>query len=222
MSRRIVAAVAIIAMALVSSPCCVSASSDFDAVPEISFAELSSSSSDSQHHKAKTGQWWLESAPWFLPPPPEWGPMPVTMYTSYYHKPAPGPVHLDYAAGIPLPQADALNLARKTYPQAPFSLMEVSATTHTENKNNNKNNGHSLAETQAEASVDMGLATSVDTSAEVDMEYAVQAALNNEMVDERTAEALIPAHRSASEIEQALRELSQGAEGLITKITATF
>jgi len=219
-----IAAVAVMAMALVSSTShttCVSASSDFDSVPELSFAELSSSSSDSQHHKAKTGQWWLESAPWFLPPPPEWGPMPVTMYTSYYHKPAPGPVHLDYAAGIPLPQADALNLARKTYPQAPFSLMEVSATTHTENSE--KKDAHvSLAETQAEASADLGLATTVDTSAEVDMEYAVQAALNNEMVDEKTAEALIPKHRSAAEIENALRELSQGAEGLITKITATF
>ena len=209
----------------------MSASADFDSVPELSFAELSSSSSssssDSQHHKAKAGQWWLDSAPWFLPPPPEWGPMPVTMYTSYYHKPAPGPVHMDYAAGVPLPQADALNLARKTYPQAPFSLMEVASTaqtTHEEsNTNNNFNHEHpSLTETQAEASVDSGLATTVEAEVGVDMEYAVQAALNNEMVDERTAEALIPAHRSAAEIEQAFRELTQGAEGLINRITATF
>jgi len=221
MSRRILAAVAMVAMVMVSSSStAVVASSEFDSVPELSFAELSSSSSssDSQHHKAKAGQWWLDSAPWFLPPPPEWGPMPVTMYTSYYHKPAPGPVHLDYAAGIPLPQADALNLARKTYPQAPFSLMEVAATATTTNTNNNQH----VSQTEAEATVDMGLATSVDAEAEVDMEYAVEAAKNNEMVDEKTAEALIPQHRSAQEIEDALRELTQGAEGLISKITATF
>ena len=86
--------------------------------------------------KAKEGgQWWLEKAPWFLPPPPEWGPMPVTMYTSYYHKPV-HPHHLDYAHGIPLPHAEALNLARRTYPQPPFeqsaggeaSFMEVGST----------------------------------------------------------------------------------------------
>lgn len=86
-----------------------------------------------QHRAKEGGQWWLEKAPWFLPPPPEWGPMPVTMYTSYYHRPTT-PAHLDYAHGIPLPHADALNLARRTYPQPPYeqsagaSFMEVAST----------------------------------------------------------------------------------------------
>lgn len=38
------------------------------------------------------GDWWLEDVPWFLPPPPEWGPMPPTMYTSFYHKPRHPPL----------------------------------------------------------------------------------------------------------------------------------
>jgi len=33
------------------------------------------------------GEWWVKDPPWFLPPPPEWGPMPPTMYTSFFHKP---------------------------------------------------------------------------------------------------------------------------------------
>jgi hypothetical protein len=33
------------------------------------------------------GEWWVKDVPWFLPPPPEWGPLPPTMYTSYYHRP---------------------------------------------------------------------------------------------------------------------------------------
>jgi hypothetical protein len=76
--------------------------------------------------KGKGDQWWLKKAPWFLPPPPEWGPMPVTMYTSYYHKPT-HPFHQDYAHGIPLPQAAALNLARHTYPQPPFEVQQAAA-----------------------------------------------------------------------------------------------
>jgi len=35
----------------------------------------------------KGGEWWVKDVPWFLPPPPEWGPLPPTMYTSYYHRP---------------------------------------------------------------------------------------------------------------------------------------
>jgi len=33
------------------------------------------------------GEWWVKDPPWFLPPPPEWGPMPPTMYTSFFHRP---------------------------------------------------------------------------------------------------------------------------------------
>lgn len=78
--------------------------------------------------QAKEGdQWWLQKAPFFLPPPPEWGPMPVTMYTSYYHKPTAGYSHLDYAHGIPLPHADALGMARRTYPQPPFEQPQAGA-----------------------------------------------------------------------------------------------
>jgi len=29
----------------------------------------------------------VKDPPWFLPPPPEWGPMPPTMYTSFFHRP---------------------------------------------------------------------------------------------------------------------------------------
>jgi len=31
--------------------------------------------------------WWLANAPWFLPPPPEWGPIKPQMYSTYYFKP---------------------------------------------------------------------------------------------------------------------------------------
>jgi len=43
--------------------------------------------SDSAHKVGAGGEWWVKDPPWFLPPPPEWGPMPPTMYTSYFHKP---------------------------------------------------------------------------------------------------------------------------------------
>ena len=33
------------------------------------------------------GLWWLKNAPWFLPPPPEWGPIKPEMYANYYYKP---------------------------------------------------------------------------------------------------------------------------------------
>lgn len=36
--------------------------------------------------------WWLANAPWFLPPPPEWGPIKPEMYAQYYFK----PVHHQY------------------------------------------------------------------------------------------------------------------------------
>lgn len=38
------------------------------------------------------GEWWLKNVPWFLPPPPEWGPMAPEMYESYYNQ----PVHQPY------------------------------------------------------------------------------------------------------------------------------
>ncbi len=38
------------------------------------------------------GLWWLKAAPWFLPPPPEWGPIKQEMYANYYYK----PVHRNY------------------------------------------------------------------------------------------------------------------------------
>jgi len=38
--------------------------------------------------RARAGdEWWVKDPPWFLPPPPEWGPMPPTMYTSFFHRP---------------------------------------------------------------------------------------------------------------------------------------
>ncbi len=36
--------------------------------------------------------WWLANAPWFLPPPPEWGPIKPEMYAQYYFK----PIHHNY------------------------------------------------------------------------------------------------------------------------------
>lgn len=36
--------------------------------------------------------WWLANAPWFLPPPPEWGPIKPQMYANYYFK----PIHHQY------------------------------------------------------------------------------------------------------------------------------
>jgi len=43
---------------------------------------------DESHASTRAGgEWWVKDPPWFLPPPPEWGPMPPTMYTSYFHKP---------------------------------------------------------------------------------------------------------------------------------------
>jgi len=57
---------------------------------------LMSTRVDQKHkggNKAGAGdQWWLTDVPWFLPPPPEWGPLPPSMYTSYYHRPRSAPL----------------------------------------------------------------------------------------------------------------------------------
>jgi len=116
--------------------------------------------------KAGGGQWWLQKAPWFLPPPPEWGPMPVTMYTSYYHRPTGVPQQMDYAQGIPLPSAEALNVARREYPHPPFdmAMMETASETHTEEG--------AEAETEAEnaetAHADVDAETEAENESEVD------------------------------------------------------
>jgi len=50
-------------------------------------AATQSQSRSGSHSSVKGGEWWVEDVPWFLPPPPEWGPLPPTMYTSYFHRP---------------------------------------------------------------------------------------------------------------------------------------
>jgi len=46
------------------------------------------SSNEGESSATRAGnEWWVKDPPWFLPPPPEWGPMPPTMYTSFFHKP---------------------------------------------------------------------------------------------------------------------------------------
>jgi len=36
--------------------------------------------------------WWLKDLPWFMPPPPEWGPLPPTMYQAYWERPLGAPL----------------------------------------------------------------------------------------------------------------------------------
>jgi len=50
-------------------------------------ARSASASANRAGAAVKGGEWWLKDVPWFLPPPPEWGPLPPTMYTSYFHRP---------------------------------------------------------------------------------------------------------------------------------------
>jgi len=62
------------------------------------YSFLNSRLSSVQHHRDKSttqvgdDAWWLKDVPWFLPPPPEWGPMPPQMYMSYWHKPKNAPL----------------------------------------------------------------------------------------------------------------------------------
>jgi len=81
--------------------------------------------------KVKEGDpWWLKDVPWFLPPPPEWGPLPPTMYMSYWHKPYSPP--LSTANYYPLYSKDSefLPLAPSypsNYPWTPGSFPGSSA-----------------------------------------------------------------------------------------------
>ena len=151
------------------------ASAKDQAVPARGHSFIASKSATHTRSRAKGGdQWWLEKAPWFLPPPPEWGPMPVTMYTSYFHRPTASAQHLDYAHGIPLPHAEALSVARRTYPQPPFeaqqeaevAFMEVASEQHAETGADAEAEVEAEAETETETELD----AESDSESEVDAE----------------------------------------------------
>jgi len=172
--------------------------------------------------EVSSDQWWLEKAPWFLPPPPEWGKMPVTMYTSYYHKPT-HPHHNDYAHGIPLPDAEALNLARRTYPQPPFeqqadaSFLETSSESDSDTDADAETDVHDMAELQHFAQtalvsgngVDLEVVTDAgaDSDAEAESETEMEGELEADMEVEAEAES-----EAENEIEGEL-EAEAGTEG---------
>jgi len=71
-----------------------------------------------------------EDDPWFLPPPPEWGPMPPTMYMSYWHKPYAPPLSTPNYYPLYSKESEFLPLAPQypsNYPWTPGSFRGSSA-----------------------------------------------------------------------------------------------
>jgi len=68
---------------------------------------------------------WLKDVPWFLPPPPEWGPLPPQMYMSYWHKPYAPPLSTPNYYPLYSKESEFLPLAPQypsNYPWTPGSF----------------------------------------------------------------------------------------------------